>query len=202
MAGRENYWRTDPPSRQHQDEVNRQETSRNWRYAQLGRRTPDEEFDLRGGWRMGSDYYGNNPERYTIDRHVDFEVRSYGTSGDRGERSFNDRWKHAYRGCDSSRAGPFGGRGPKGYRRSDESLLEDVCERLTQDERIDASDIEVTVTDCEITLSGSVSSREEKRLAEDLVAYLRGVRDVHNRLSVMTPENQSSRAAHSWVSTR
>jgi osmotically-inducible protein OsmY len=73
---------------------------------------------------------------------------------------------------------------------------------LTEDERIDASNIEVTVTDCEITLSGSVSSREEKRRAEDLVAYLRGVRDVHNRLSVVIPENQSSRAAHSWVSAR
>src|SRR5437867_195160 len=41
----------------------------------------------------------------------------------------------------------FRGVGPKGYLRSDERLTEVICERLTDDARIDASDITVAVRD-------------------------------------------------------
>lgn len=78
----------------------------------------------------------------------------------------------------------FAGRGPKGYRRSDERIREDVCERLTEDWRIDASDVEVTVNNGEVTLAGAVQTREEKRAAEDLLEQISGVRDVHNNLRV------------------
>lgn len=80
------------------------------------------------------------------------------------------------------REGEYRGRGPRGYRRSDQRILEDVCDCLSEDPYLDASDVEVTVKDSEVTLSGTVSSREEKRRAEDLVERLRGVADVHNRL--------------------
>ncbi len=78
----------------------------------------------------------------------------------------------------------FRGRGPKGYQRSDERIREDVCECLMDDDHLDASDIEVTVRECEVTLSGAVSSRWEKRRAEDLVEMLSAVQDVHNELRV------------------
>jgi osmotically-inducible protein OsmY len=78
----------------------------------------------------------------------------------------------------------FRGRGPLGYRRSDERIREDACESLTQDDRVDASNIEVRVKDCEVTLSGSVNSRDEKRRAEDLIERLSGVKDVNNSLRV------------------
>jgi hypothetical protein len=64
-----------------------------------------------------------------------------------------------------SGAGPFAGRGPKGYRRSDSRIREDVCDRLTDAPFLDASDIDVTVTDGEVTLSGTVHYREENAAA-------------------------------------
>lgn len=76
------------------------------------------------------------------------------------------------------------GRGPRNYRRTDERIHEDVCERLTEDSRVDAFDIEVRVKDCEVTLTGNVTSREQKRRAEDVAALATGVRDVINELRV------------------
>lgn len=79
-------------------------------------------------------------------------------------------------------AGSHRGRGPKGYKRSDERIHEDVCERLTEDPFIDASNIEVTVRDGEVTLDGTVSSRGLKRRAEDLAEMASGVANVQNNL--------------------
>lgn len=76
------------------------------------------------------------------------------------------------------------GRGPRNYRRTDERIHEDVCERLTDDPRVDAFDIEVRVKDGEVTLAGNVTSREQKRRAEDVAALVTGVRDVVNELRV------------------
>src|SRR4029453_13981226 len=78
----------------------------------------------------------------------------------------------------------FAGRGPRGYQRSDERIREDVCDRLTDDPRIDAEDIDVRVERSEVTLSGSVRSRDEKRFAEDLIERITGVREVNNNLKV------------------
>jgi hypothetical protein len=83
-------------------------------------------------------------------------------------------------------AGSFAGKGPKGYRRSDDRIREDICDRLTDDWRIDPTDVEVAVSDGEVTLTGVVNSRGEKRRAEDLVEDVHGVRDVHNNLRVNT----------------
>lgn len=76
----------------------------------------------------------------------------------------------------------FRGRGPKNYRRSDERIREDVCERLTLDHDVDATDIEVNVAAGVVTLSGNVNDRRAKRLAEDLSENVRGVKDVQNDL--------------------
>jgi len=83
-----------------------------------------------------------------------------------------------------SSSGAHRGRGPKGYRRSDERIHEDVCERLTEDPFIDASNIEVAVKDGEVTLGGTVSSRGLKRRAEDLAELASGVAHVQNNLRV------------------
>jgi hypothetical protein len=94
----------------------------------------------------------------------------------------------------ASTRGEFGGRGPRGYRRSDERIREDVCQCLTDDDHIDASEIEVTVSEREVTLTGTVTSRMQKRHAEDLVERLPGVRDVINSIRVVsdTQGTQSS----------
>ena len=78
----------------------------------------------------------------------------------------------------------YAGRGPKGYRRSDERIRDDVSDRLMWNAEVDASDIEVRVADGEVTLAGVVEDRSAKRLAEDLAEEVLGVRDVHNELKI------------------
>jgi hypothetical protein len=78
--------------------------------------------------------------------------------------------------------GRFSGRGPRGYTRSDERIREDVCDALTWDPDIDASDVTVTVSSGEVTLSGEVDDRPAKRQAEDVIEGIAGVKDVHNQL--------------------
>jgi hypothetical protein len=90
----------------------------------------------------------------------------------------------------------YRGRGPKDYRRSDERIREEVCERLTDDWLVDASDIVVHVKDAEVTLSGNVPSRDQKRRAEECVERVHGVHDVLNELRVVSGgdvERQQSR---------
>jgi hypothetical protein len=98
-----------------------------------------------------------------------------------GDRDPNDP---DLRGGRDMSVGPHRGRGPKGYKRSDERIHEDVCERLTEDRFIDASNIEVSVKDGEVTLSGTVASRGLKHRAEDLADLASGVRHVQNNLRV------------------
>jgi osmotically-inducible protein OsmY len=75
------------------------------------------------------------------------------------------------------------GRGPKGYQRSDARIHEEVCDRLTYSD-VDAENVEVTVANGEVTLSGSVRDRWDKRRAEDLAEEVGGVREVHNSIRV------------------
>ena len=91
-----------------------------------------------------------------------------------------------------SAQGAFKGKGPKDYKRSDERLKEDVCDRLTDDEHLDASDISVAVSSGEVTLEGTVSSREAKRIAEVCAEQCSGVSHVQNNLRVGSPKHGSA----------
>ena len=92
---------------------------------------------------------------------------------------------YPYEGIASAaRRGRFLGRGPKGYRRSDERIREEICDRLLTHPDIDASDIEVVVRGGIATLAGTVEDRHEKRLAEFITEDAVGVDDVDNRLKV------------------
>lgn len=82
------------------------------------------------------------------------------------------------------RAGGHRGRGPRGYQRPDNRIVDDVIARLTDDDHIDASEILVMVENGEVTLTGNVPDRRMKHRAEDLVAEASGVRDVQNRIRV------------------
>ncbi len=82
--------------------------------------------------------------------------------------------------------GPHTGKGPKGYRRADPAILEDVHERLTRHGHIDATAMEVRVEGGEVTLIGAVDDRRTKRLAEEIAESVTGVTDVHNRLQIRT----------------
>jgi hypothetical protein len=78
----------------------------------------------------------------------------------------------------------FRGRGPRGYERSSDRIYEDVCEWLTEEDELDASDIEVDVDKGIVTLRGTVPDRQQKRRAEDIAERASGVRDVRNHLEL------------------
>jgi hypothetical protein len=89
-------------------------------------------------------------------------------------------------------AGPHSGRGPQGYQRSDARIEEDVCEHLTHHGMLDASGIQVRVENGEVTLAGTVESRQAKRLAEDILDSISGVRDIHNQLRVQRDQGHQN----------
>jgi len=91
---------------------------------------------------------------------------------------------HGYRGI-----------GPRGYRRDDGRVREDVCDALTDSDALDASDITVTAQDGVVKLAGTVPHRMMKRLAEDLADDCRGVRDVENALRVGPPPSVGTASA-------
>lgn len=134
------------------------------------------------GYGSGSGYgrqgYGGR-ERGWWDRATD-EVASW--MGDEGAEQ--------RRTMDQGRAG-HQGRGPKGYTRSDDRIREDVNDRLTDDHRVDAGDIEVTVSNGEVTLTGTVRSRDDKRRAEDIADAVSGVKHVQNNVRVQQGETTS-----------
>lgn len=92
-------------------------------------------------------------------------------------------WTRAFEGAREA-TGPHVGKGPKNYRRADERIFEEVCERLMQHGDIDASNVEVRVTSGEVTLGGTVPDRQTKRLAEDVLEGVAGVTDINNELRI------------------
>jgi osmotically-inducible protein OsmY len=78
--------------------------------------------------------------------------------------------------------------GPRGRRRSDDSLAAEIHEILTADPELDTTEIEVEVEGGAVTLTGIVDSSDARLLAEELVESLVGVREVHNRLKVTRPD--------------
>lgn len=129
-----------------------------------------------GGAQFGSGAYGTNQGG-----------GSYGSgwgsgAGSYGQSSFGSYQPHGAGIYGSGRASPHFGKGPKGYSRSDDRIRDDVCERLTYDPDVDASEITVTVSQGEVTLAGEVEDRRAKRRAEDIIEDVPGVRDVHNQL--------------------
>lgn len=165
------------------------------RFADDERRDADAGYGRRN--RADDYYHGADPDRRPGSRYNDYyddssgEERGlpahgydYGRGVEENDRLDGfDRWLEGdSRDARRPAAGPHAGRGPKGYRRSDERIREDVCERLSRDGMIDASEMEVQVENGEVTLRGSADSRSTKRRATDLIEDLPGVRDVYNLL--------------------
>ena len=146
---------------------------------------PDERGMGRGGRGRG--------DRGWWDRAAD-EVLSWFGDEDAERRRRIDELREA-RGYG---AGKFRGRGPKNYRRSDERIHEEINDRLTDNEWLDASDIDVSVNSGIVILTGTVDSRYAKRLAEDIADSVSGVINVQNNLLV---ENRQTGATAGLTET-
>jgi osmotically-inducible protein OsmY len=81
-------------------------------------------------------------------------------------------------------SGRFAGRGPKGWQRSDDRIRDDINERLTRHPDVDATEIDVQVSNGQVTLSGTVDERHARRLAEDIAEGVSGVKEVQNHIRV------------------
>jgi osmotically-inducible protein OsmY len=160
-------------------------------------------FYGRSGYDYGRDDYEDRPER--VDARGDYGRRAYGARPDEREGRGRGWWDRAAdevlswfgdeeavrrRRTDDPREaraygeGKFRGRGPKNYRRSDERIREEISDRLTDNEWIDASDVDLNIANGEVILSGTVDSRYAKRLAEDIAESVSGVANVQNNLRV------------------
>ena len=135
-----------------------------------GERYGERDYDYdRDRW--GRDERRGNEGRGWLDRASDAVASWFGDEDAERRRRMDEQRQHR-------------GRGPKGYRRSDERIKEDVNDRLSDDYYLDASDVEVMVENTEVTLTGTVRSRSDKRRAEDLAESVSGVTNVENRLRV------------------
>jgi osmotically-inducible protein OsmY len=79
------------------------------------------------------------------------------------------------------------GRGPKGYKRSDERIREEICEVLIYTDSVDCSDVSIEVENGKALLEGTVPERRMKYEIEDIVASCVGVEDIENRIRVKPP---------------
>jgi osmotically-inducible protein OsmY len=75
----------------------------------------------------------------------------------------------------------------------DATITRKVEQALSRDPMLDRYGVVVTTYDGEVTLTGEVDSRFEKRLAEDDASTVAGVVDVHNRLDVQPAIARSDR---------
>jgi len=133
----------------------------------------------------GQQNYGRRGERGWWDKAGD-EVSSW----------FGDDEAQRRREMDQRR-----GRGPKNYTRSDDRIREDVCDRLTDDPLVDASEIEVRVSNQEVTLSGTADSRNERRLAEEVAESVSGVKHVQNNIRVNERSWQTGQSSTTGAAT-
>lgn len=133
----------------------------------------------------------NDWERPQFNPYTSREDQQHGRvhmSGGRMQSTEMERYhgmEHPYSGSFGGRTGEtFFGKGPRNYRRTDEQIKDEICHKLTFDPDIDATDIDLVVENGEVTLTGMVHTRREKRQAEEMTEDIFGVNNVHNNLRV------------------
>jgi len=162
--------------------------------------------------RGSSDYSSSQQDNDWNDRSRDYSRSQQNENRSRGDRNWWDKTRDevsSWFGDDDAekrrrrdeKRENYRGRGPKGYVRSDERIKEDVNDRLTDDSNIDASGIEVTVNNSEVTLSGSVNSRWAKRHAEDIAESVSGVKNVENRVKAGSGNSDTDYSTNTGTST-
>jgi hypothetical protein len=83
--------------------------------------------------------------------------------------------------------GGFGnhqGKGLRNYRRSDDRIVDEINDRLCDNPYIDASEVDIAISNGTVVLSGTVEDRQSKRLAEDIAESVSGVENVENALRI------------------
>jgi hypothetical protein len=164
----------------------------------LGARERIEGSHLRQGGAYGSEQFRRGPQYAGQDYLDEGEMSGYRGTRELSTQEYASRSSGRY-GTEPGQFGyggyglggrGFRGIGPKNYTRSDERLTEEINERLTDDDDLDASEITVRVQDCKVTLEGSVDQRWMKHRAEDIADACSGVREVDNRITVTSGSSE------------
>ena len=172
--------------------------------ARPGRRDVDQDVDLLPTRDLGQGSHVHREDPNAVDFHADSSYLGYGAyatlDGSRVDSSeFADPdWAGARlepeRPATPAAARDHIGRAPYNDRPSDARIHDEICALLRHDGSIDASEIDVSVLEADILLTGTVEHRQLKHLAEDIAFRVSGVLDVTNQLRVgplgvaMTPD--------------
>lgn len=160
---------------------------RNNQFSQRMNQGRDRDFDTDAELYENEEYFKNESrQRPRSDYDYEQMDRPSYERDTAGRRDYSSE-----RSWSSQAEGLHAGKGPKGYQRSEERIREDVCDALEAHAHIDASEVEVEISEGIVTLTGSVESRQAKRLAEQAVETVRGVKDIHNQLQIMSAQDRS-----------
>lgn len=132
-------------------------------------------------------------KKFENDDHSRYAAADY-RPGVSGKRNTGETWTNS---AELQQQRNFMGKGPKGYKRSDDRIYEEVCMALMDSHEVDATDIGVKVEDGIVHLEGVVSDRQEKREAEMAIEDLPGVKDVRNSLRIRSQIGRISEGAES-----
>ena len=127
-------------------------------------------------------------------RHEDkdrIKVRSEGNWTNPGVSGKNDSGEIWVNDKEYKKQANFIGYGPRGYKRSDDRIYEEVCEVLMRNPDVNATNIGVKVENGVVFLSGKVESRRMKKIAEMIIDDLPGIQDVKNELTTFRKEEDS-----------
>lgn len=124
-----------------------------------------------------NDYRSQGDRRWTEAEHPWGRERHERT----GYRSLNERVEAS---------GNHRGKGPRSYRRPDSRIREDISDRLYDDPFVNAVDVEITVHDGTVILTGTVEDRPAKRRVEDISESVSGVQQIENRLRITAQQGE------------
>jgi hypothetical protein len=160
-----------------------------------------------GGYGSQSSYashggYGSPGQRWQSGYGGDGEQRSqgYGTHAGYGSQGgYGPQGEAHWPQSSWAQQGRARKRGPKGYKRSDERIREDLCERLMESDFIDSSEVTIEVNGGKVIMDGTVPERRMKHAIEDMAVATSGVTDVENKVRV---EEHSAAGGWSGSSAR
>lgn len=131
-----------------------------------------------------------------------FNSDSYNTPSSNHYNQESSNWNSPFGNSNrESNQQNFRGYGPSNYTRSDERIIEDINDRLSDSPYLDARELDVKVSQGEVTLQGNVDSRHSKRFAEDICESVSGVRHVENRVRYGNIQNQNKFESRSGNTT-
>lgn len=146
-------------------------------------------YNMGGYGGMESYEQGYRPGSY--DRLLDVTERYYGYGDEEYGLAREEDELYWYEQDQRQRSERPSGKAPKGYTRSDDRIREDICERLMHSP-YDASEVEITVSDGDVTLTGTVHNRADKWGIEDVAEVILGVQEIQNQIRISREGAQAS----------